>query len=143
MAKPDSTLLDPGRFPFRTEADIRFGDIDVNRHVNNVSIANFVEEGRVRFHQASGFHVALAGLGAMAVSVAIEFVGQAFYPGTMTIHAGALRIGTSSYDLELLLVQDGRPVALARSTMVCTRDGKPFPIPDHFRASVQDWMVRS
>ena len=143
MAKPDPSLLDPARFPFRTEADIRFGDMDINRHVNNVAIANFIEEGRVRFHLASGFHGSLKGLGAMAVSVAIEYVGQAFFPGTMTIHAGALRIGSSSYELELLLYQNGRPVAHARSTMVCTSEGRPARIPDAFRESVQEWMVRT
>jgi acyl-CoA thioester hydrolase len=142
MAKPDPALLDPARFPFRTEVDVRFGDIDVNRHVNNVAISGFVEEGRVRFHRASGYHAALAGLGSMAVSVAIEFVGQAYYPGTLAICAGASRLGTTSYELELLLLQDDRPVAHARSTMVCTKDGQPSAIPDAFRESVKPWMVR-
>ncbi len=143
MAKPDPALLDPARYPFRTDVDIRFGDIDLNRHVNNVALAGFVEEGRVRFHKASGFHSAIAGLGAMAVSIAIEFIGQAYYPGTMTIHAGASRIGSSSYEMELLLCQDERAVSFARATMVCLKDGKPFALPDSFRDSVKDWMVRA
>ncbi|MEO7383458.1 MAG: acyl-CoA thioesterase [Novosphingobium sp.] len=143
MAKPEASLLDPARYPFVTETDIRFGDMDVNRHVNNVALANFVEEGRVRFHRASGFHSAITGLGAMAASVAIEFVGQAFYPGTITLHCGASRIGRTSYELELLLRQDERPVVFARSVMVCMNQGKPFAIPDSFRDSAADWMVRS
>ncbi len=143
MAKPDPALLDPARYPFCTEVDVRFGDIDVNRHVNNVALAGFVEEGRVRFHAASGFHTALAGLGAMAASVSLEFIGQAYYPGTIKLHCGAARIGRASYDLELLLCQEQRPVVFARSVMVCMKDGKPFAIPESFRNSVQDWMVRA
>lgn len=142
MAKPDPALLDAARYPFRSETDVRFGDIDVNKHVNNVSMTGYVEEGRVRFHRASGFHTSVLGLNAMVASVAIEFLGQAFYPGTISLHAGAARIGNASYDLELLLTQDGRTVAFARSTMVCVKDEKPFPIPDAFRQSVANWMVR-
>lgn len=143
MAKPDPALLDPARYPFVTEADVRFGDIDVNHHVNNVSLAGFVEEGRVRFHRASGFHRSVDGLGAMVASVALEFVGQAFYLHPVTMHCGAARIGSSSYELELLLCQQGRPVVFARSVMVCMKDGKPCAIPDSFRTSVADWMVRA
>jgi acyl-CoA thioester hydrolase len=144
MAKPDPALLDPARYPFDTEVDVRFNDMDVNRHVNNVSLSNFVEEGRVRFHRASGYHAAIAGLGSMVASVAIEYVGQAFYPGTLHLHAGASHIGHTSYTLELLITQEGRAVVFARSVMVCTRDGKPHPIPDAFRDAVAGaWGVRS
>ena len=142
MAKPESSLLVPARFPFRTEQEIRFSYMDINRHVNNVSIAGFVEEGRVRFHTVNGFHGSLKGLGAMAVRVAIDYVGQAFYPGVITVYAGASRIGSSSYDLELLLCQDERRVAHACSTMVCTREGRPFALPDSFREAVKHWMVK-
>jgi acyl-CoA thioesterase FadM len=61
----------------------------------------------------------------------------------MAIHAGASRIGSSSYEMELLLRQEERTVSFARATMVCLKDGKPFAMPDSFRTSVKDWMVRS
>ena len=144
MAKPDPSLLDPARYPFSTEVDVRFSDMDVNRHVNNVSLSNFVEEGRVRFHRASGYHAAISGVGSMVASAAIDFVGQAFYPGQLEIRAGATHIGRTSYTLELLIVQEGRAVVFARTVMVCTKDGKPHPIPDAFRESVaSEWGVRS
>jgi len=142
MPKPDSTLLDPARYPFITNVDVRFGDIDVNKHVNNVSLAGFIEEGRVRFHRESGFHGAVKGLGAMVASIATEFVGQAYYPGSLTIHAGALALGRTSYQLDLLIEQDGRAVVFARSVMVTMIDGKPCPLPDAFRESAKAWMVR-
>jgi acyl-CoA thioester hydrolase len=142
MAKPDSGALDPARYPFSTEVDVRFGDMDVNWHVNNVAMAAMVEEGRVRFHRASGFHEAMQGVGAMVASLAIEYVGQALYPGTITIHAGAARLGNSSYGLQLLLMQQGRAVAFATSTMVCMKNGKPESLPQAFRTSVADWMLK-
>ena len=103
-----------------------------------------VEEGRVRFHAASGFRAAVAdGHAAMIASMAIEYLGQAFYPAPITVHGGAAAIGRSSYALELLLEQQGRVVVFARSVMVCMNQGHPAPLPDSFRQSVAEWMVRS
>jgi acyl-CoA thioester hydrolase len=143
MARPDPAALDPARYPFSTAVDLRFGDMDVNAHVNNVAFSQLVEEGRVRFHKASGFHKAMQGFNAMVASMGIEYVGQAWYPGSVSIHAGAVRLGASSYDLELLILQDDRPAVFARSTMVCMKDGRPHALPDMFRQSVSDWMVKA
>ncbi|PLK27228.1 thioesterase family protein [Novosphingobium sp. TH158] len=144
MPRPDPHLLDPARYPFDTEVDVRFSDMDVNRHINNVSLSNFVEEGRVRFHRASGYISAISGIGSMVASVGIEYVGQAFYPGTLHLHAGASHLGRTSYTLDLLITQDNRPVVFARSVMVCTKEGKPHPIPDSFReAATGAWSVRA
>ena len=143
MARPDPALLDPSRYPFACEVPTRFADLDVNRHLNNVALAGMVEEGRVRFHQTSGFIGALRGLSAMVASMHVEFVGQGFYPQTMVAHAGAARIGRSSYTLDLLLVQDGRAVAFAESVIVCVSDGVPTELPQGFRDAVVDWMIRA
>lgn len=142
MAKPDAAALNPARYPFCTNIDVRFGDMDINLHVNNVAMAGMVEEGRVRFHRASGFSGSMRGMGAMVASMAIDYVGQAHYPGELTIHAGAARLGSSSYDLQMLILQQDRTVAFARSTMVCVTDGKPHGLPDSFRESVKQWMLR-
>ena len=146
MPRPEPHKLDPARYPFSTQVDVRFSDMDLNRHVNNVSLSNFVEEGRVRFHRASGFHAAMteAGTGAMVASLAIEYVGQAHYPGKLDIHAGAASVGRTSYNLELLVSQKGNPVLFARAVMVCVKDGKPHPIPDAFHLAVaNEWGLKS
>lgn len=143
MARPDPALLDPARYPFACEVPTRFADLDVNRHLNNVALAGMVEEGRVRFHQTSGFVGALRGLSAMVASMRIEFIGQGFYPQPVTAHAGAARIGRSSYALDLLLMQEGRTVAFAESVIVCVKDGVPTALPQGFRDTVNDWMIRA
>jgi len=56
MPKPDPAMLDPARYPFRCAIETCFGDLDTNLHINNVSLSGLLEEGRVRFHRASGFH---------------------------------------------------------------------------------------
>ncbi|MFT4026451.1 MAG: acyl-CoA thioesterase [Novosphingobium sp.] len=145
MAKPDPALLDPARYPFRSEIETRFGDLDLNQHINNVALAQLCEESRVRFHKASGYHAALAtgGVGAMVASLTIEFLGQGYYPEPVTAHVAAERLGNSSYSLVKLIRQGDRTVVFARATMVVMKDNAPVPIPQVFRESVQPWMFRS
>ncbi len=145
MAKPDPALLDPARYPFTYEIATRFGDLDLNRHINNVALAQICEEGRVRFHKASGFHEALGkdGIGSMVASFAIEYLGQGYHPAPLDIHVAAERLGGKSYTMVQLIRQEGRTIAFARGTMVCVRDGAPVTIPDSFRHGISDWMFRS
>ncbi len=146
MAKPDPALLDPARYPFACEVATRFGDLDTNLHINNVALASICEDVRVRFHKASGYHLALgkggAGATAMVASLAIEYLGQGYHPDPLTVHVAAERIGNTSYSLIQLIRQEDRTVAFARSTMVMVKDDKPAPLPDLFRTSVLPWMLR-
>ncbi len=142
MPKPDPALLDPARYPFSCEIATRFGDLDVNQHLNNVAVAQVCEEARVRFHRASGYHKAIAGQTSMTASVTIEYLGQGFHPEPLEVHVAPLRIGTTSYTLSQLIRQDGRTVAYAEVVLVCIRDDRPAPIPELFRESVQPWMLR-
>lgn len=142
MAKPDPALLDPARYPFTCEIATRFSDLDTNQHLNNVALAGIVEDARVRFHAASGYHVAMDGWAAMVANLTIDFVGQGFYPAPVTIHAAATSVGRTSYGMAQLVRQGEAIVALARTVMVCVKDNQPYPIPDAFRESVQPWMFR-
>jgi acyl-CoA thioester hydrolase len=146
MAKPDPALLDPARYPFRCEITTRFGDLDTNRHINNVALAGLCEDARARFHGASGYQVALGGgkdgAGSMIVSFAIEYLGQAFYPEPIEVNVAAERLGGTSCSLVQLLRQGTRVVAFTRSTTVFVRDGKPCQLPDGLRASIEPWMLR-
>lgn len=148
MAKPDPALLDPARYPFTCEIATRFADLDTNMHLNNVALAGIIEDARVRFHAASGYHIAMEGWTAMVANLTIDYVGQGFYPAPVSLHMGATSIGRTSYGLAQLVRQDGESgrgavVALARSVMVCVKDNRPFPIPDAFRESVKPWMFRA
>ena len=147
MAKPDPALLDPARYSFSCEIATRFGDLDINLHINNVALAGICEDARVRFHNASGYHAALgqpgAKAGAMVASFAIEYIGQGFHPDPLIVHVAAERIGSTSYSLVQLVRQGDRTIAFTRATMVVVRDGRPAPIPELFRTGVAPWMLQS
>lgn len=142
MAKPDPALLDATRYPFACEIATRFADLDTNMHLNNVALAAIIEDGRVRFHSASGYHGLMEGWTAMVANLTIDYVGQGYYPAPVTLHIGTTEVGRTSYGLAQLVRQGDTVVAFARLVMVCVKDNRPFPIPDEFREGVKPWMFR-
>lgn len=143
MPKPDPALLDTSRYPFSCAIEPRFGDLDVNLHINNVAMAGLLEDARVRFHRASGYRDGLVDLTSMIVSTQIEYLGQGHYPDPVTIHCALERAGRTSHAMVQVVTQRDRVVAFARSTMVTVdRKGSPAPLPSSFAETAERWNLR-
>jgi acyl-CoA thioester hydrolase len=115
---------------------LRWGDMDVNNHVNNVQFARLFEEARVR--AVSGW--IRDGYGAVAIHVArqeIEFVRPLLYtPEPVTAHVWVSRLGGASFDFGSSLADaDGKVVALCETTAVAVHSetGKVLQISDEMR----------
>jgi len=143
MPRPDPTLLSPSRYPFAFRSDPRFGDLDVNLHINNVAMAELLEDARVRFHHASGYRDVLQGLRSVMASVSIDFLGEGAYPDPVEIHVGIEAVGRSSHTLAQVAIQGGRPLAFARTVQVTVGPEGPVPLPEAFASATADWMLRS
>lgn len=141
MAKPDPALLDPARYPFSCTIEPRFGDLDVNMHINNVAMAGMIEDGRVRFHCAIGYRDLLAGRTSMVASMHIDYLGEGSYPAPVTVHCAIESLGRTSHCLLNLVTQGESPIVFARSTMVTVGPEGPSPLPDDFKRSVGRWML--
>ncbi|MCW1382204.1 acyl-CoA thioesterase [Novosphingobium sp. KCTC 2891] len=141
MAKPDPALLDPARYPFAHEVTTRFADLDPNDHINNVAMAAVLEDGRVRFNMALGLRRA-ENFRPMVASVSIDYLAQAHFPQPMTCHVAACDIGRSSWQMQQVLVQEGRAVATCRTVVVCTDGQKAIPLPEDFRDRLGPWLLK-
>lgn len=142
MPKPDPALLDTARYPFRCAIEPRFGDLDTNMHLNNVALAGILEEGRVRFHHASRYAHAVKDMTSMAVSFAVEYLGQAQYPEPLDVYVAATKVGRTSHTLSQVVIQQGRLIAYAQAVLVCVRDDRPVEVPAAFLESIKPWMLR-
>lgn len=142
MAKPDAALLDRERYPFRCAIELRFSDLDTNLHVNNVSLAGILEEGRVRFHRAMGLPLGRDGISALVASFSIEYLGEILYLEALDMHVAALGLGRTSHTLGQLVIQNDVPLAYARTVMVGVRDGRPAEHPPAFREAIEPWMLK-
>jgi acyl-CoA thioester hydrolase len=137
MVRLDRQRLLNATFPEKVEIPVRFDDIDVQGHVNNVAVAVLFQEARGRFNQA---HVAAwlkNGRGLVVGSLFIDFAGSMFYPDPVEIQTGVLEIGAKSYVLGQAARQQGRIAAFAEATMVVTENGRAAAMPDELRLALE------
>ena len=108
----------PARFCYRTV----YGDMDVNRHLNNGTFGRLFEEGRSdlqhRVLSASAASDAATGPTLLLATITMEFLRQGRYPGSMEVATAVTRVGQSSFGLAQAAFQDGGCVALADCVMV-------------------------
>lgn len=143
MARPDTALLDPARYPYAHTITTRFADIDPNRHLNNVALAAMMEDARVRFNIDMGDAIRIGERRAMVASVAMEYLAQGHFPDPVTVHCGVERIGNSSWTVVQLLAQNGTAVAFARSALVAIADDRPTPIAEEYREVLTRWSLKA
>lgn len=143
MPKPDPVLLDPANYPFRCEIQPRYTDVDTNYHINNVALVDILQEGRIRFHNVSGYDRAVDGIASMTVSLSVDYLGQALFPAPLQNYIGASAVGRTSHTLAQLVMQDGAIIAHARTVLVCVKDGKPVANPKSFHETIAEWMLRA
>lgn len=122
--------------------DLRYGDMDVMHHVNNVAIASFFETTRVRFMRRVS---AAAGVAEVLFSIArleLEFHREMTFPGTVAVGTRIARVGQTSVRVAQTLVHDGRRAATSEAVAVHfdVETRRPVPLPDPVRRILVDLL---
>ena len=119
-------------YPHKMTDNIRFADLDVQNHVNNVAIATFFESGRVGFSRdpVQGFSVPGARIALRRIE--IDYLAEMSFPGQVTIATRVKRLGTTSLALDHALFIGEKCTATAVSTLVLLdpKTHRPRPFPD-------------
>lgn len=117
--KPDPIRRDPAIYPYFVEITTRFGDMDVNHHINNVAYARFFEEGRVKFnHQGillEGGHRLpdVLPFRTMVAAVSIAYLAEGHWGAPVRIGIGINKIGNASFGMGAACFQDGKCLAVS------------------------------
>ncbi len=140
--RDDPRRHDPASYAWSAEMATRFADMDVNRHLNNVAIARFFEETRVRFNWSL-----FAGEGAtrprfLVGHVAIDYLGEGEYPAPVTMTYAVASIGRSSFRCAKGMFQNGRCVALCDTVLVHRGPDGPAPLPDTLRTRLEPLLLK-
>lgn len=136
--KADAHRHLPASYPWRHEQQTRFADMDVNGHLNNVAIARFFEEGRVRFNWDTKLALGGERPRFMVAHVAIDYVAEGEYPEGVTIGYGIVSEGNSSFRIGMALFQAGRCIAISDAVLVhLGDDGRPAPLPALLRERLE------
>lgn len=142
--KADPRRHERATYPFWTEVMLRFSDMDVMGHVNNVAFMSFYQEARVRFHQY--LH------GQQAVSpdqdrlilahLSVDFLREAHHPGIVDIGLGVLRTGRTSYTLAMAMFEGDECLGLSDAVMVNAGAAGPEPLRDEVRERLAAMAAR-
>lgn len=144
--KHEPRLLRLETYPYRLELQTRFGDLDVNAHLNNVALARCIEELRVRFQRALIHRSALPreerrAFRVVVARVVIDYLAEGRYPDALLCGAGIVRIGNTSYEIASVMTQGERTLALNQTVMVNTGASGPKPVDDRLRAAMQPYLM--
>jgi acyl-CoA thioester hydrolase len=142
--KPNPRRLDLTIYPYRFELATRSNDVDLQRHLNNVRLMEFYQEGRVLFYRALRDEFQLErvhGLRTLVVHQAVDFLGEVKYPGLVTLAIGVLHVGNTSYTLGLALFQEGRCVGLASTVIVHATQEGAAPLSAQMREVLQKKLL--
>lgn len=136
MPRPDSWRLSPDAYPHRETIQTRFQDLDVLGHINNVAWAALFESARVRFlgHMLGSAPGRARGL---VANVEINYLGEGHFPADVLMAHGVGRLGTRSWQVLGLALQND--VALATCDVTVVADGAAME--PEFRAMLERWML--
>lgn len=135
MARPEAWRLLPDAYPHHEIIQTRFQDLDVLGHINNVAWAALFESARVRFlgHILGSTPGRARGL---VASVEINYLGEGHFPADVMMAHGIGKLGTRSWQVMGLALQNGVPLATCDAVVVAGEVIEP-----DFRATVERWRV--
>ena len=139
---PERLLIET--YPFATELDTRFGDMDVQRHLNNVALAGLYEEARVRFVSSLvRIHSRPDRQRPVLAEATIRYLAEGRYPGRLVGAAGVLRVCRTSYVIGQAMFQGEACIGTADIVIVWTAAGRPAPIPDDLRTALLGALIET
>ena len=141
--RTDLRRHDLASYAWHIELAVRFGDMDPNRHLNNVAVARLFEEARVRFHATLRAENEIGRPRFLVANVSIDYIAEGLYPDPARIGLGIAAIGTKSYRVALGLFQQGRTIALCDTALVYRgEDGGAAVLHDDLRPVLEGYALR-
>ena len=132
-------------FRFYQPIQVRYGDIDPQRHVNNSRFFTYMEQARVSyFHHLSLWDgVDFDNLGVILLETTITFREPILYGQSIKVGVRTTRLGNKSLNV-LTSIQDtstGREIASGNSVLVSYDYVKTesIPIPAEFRRAIEEF----
>ncbi|MBY0583199.1 MAG: acyl-CoA thioesterase [Sphingomonas sp.] len=140
MPRPTPQRLTPAHYPHHDTVQTRFQDLDVLGHINNVAMAALFETGRVRFNRQIGL-LRPSGNRFLVARTEINYLAEGAWPADVEMSHGIGQIGTRSWEILGLCIQDGKPLATCDVTLVMSADGGATGLPNDLRRTLETWRV--
>jgi len=121
-------------FKYKTAIETRFADFDMMGHVNNANYFTYMEIGRTKYwKQAVNWDWKKTGV--VIASASLNYIKPIFLEDKIHMYIRTSRIGTTSFDLEYLIVKlvNGEEEVCSKGKTVCvafdysTKSSAPIP----------------
>ncbi|HOA22236.1 MAG TPA: thioesterase family protein [Anaerolineaceae bacterium] len=88
----------PKQFTFYHPIAVRYADLDTHRHVNNISLLEYVETARTAYYQAAGIWdgVTVENMGMVVASVKCDYLESICFGQSVRVGLSLNYIGTKS-----------------------------------------------
>jgi Predicted thioesterase len=115
-AERDPLRLVREAYPFRLDIRTRFGDLDTNRHVNNVALAAWYLDALAELHlDVLGFPTGGPLDGLSPSSLHVEYLDEVHYPAINQLRVGVLDLDETSVRYACGLFDGSRCIGLAEA----------------------------
>ena len=144
-AHPAPDRTDPAHYVCWMEERVRFADLDVLGHVNNVATSVYFESGRIALLMQADLYAASGPFHNVVVHVAMDYLREIRFPSTVRIGTRVERIGRTSFDVGCGMFVEDACVATGLSVFVrlANQAGRPVPLSDAERARLASLMSRA
>ena len=131
-------------FHFSHAIEVRYADLDPQRHVNNAAIFAYFEQARAKYLEQLGLWSGadFDDLGIIVAEASAAYRAPIAYTDQVVVDAGVTRLGTKSLQFEYLVhAPDGRAFATGRTVLVAYdyRRGASIPIPPAWRKRITEF----
>lgn len=141
---PPATHADSYRFWI--DERIRFADLDLLGHVNNVAFTVYAESGRAAFLRSVGLWTPQGPRQNVIARLELDYLRELNYPGELRVGVRVLKLGRSSFTLGLGLF-DGAACAATAVTVLARIDRqsrRAVPLDEAERSGLRPYLaVRS
>lgn len=114
--------MDLSEYKLSLDLRIDWSDLDMYKHVNNLTFNKFMQTGRVNFWEATGLGKTFeeTNRGPMLVSTHCDFKKSLYYPGMATVKTKLAYLKNSSFALDHLILNENNEIcAEGRDVAVC------------------------
>ena len=122
---------------------LRWGDMDVFEHINNVAYVGYLEDARVSLLANAGFAPELDGIRQFVVRHEIDYLKPlTFRAEPMQMKVWIESIGNSSYVIGYCLLDEESEYMRAKTTMICMNmeSGLPGRMPLQLKQTYEKLM---
>jgi acyl-CoA thioester hydrolase len=112
----DPAMLVRENYPFRLDVRTRFGDLDTNRHVNNVALVGWYLDALAELHlDVLGYPTGGPLDGLSPSSLRVDYLSEVHYPGIHQLRVGVLDLDETSVRYACGLFDGPRCLGLAEA----------------------------